>query len=113
LQDNVPLGLIDWERACLGDPAYDLAIVTRGVRKPFQIDRGLERLLEAYALQGSEIRKEHVHLHELCLMARWYRESFDPSLRIHPPEVLLGNLQRHFRRVAGRAEPASPGPSPP
>ncbi|HEX7671391.1 MAG TPA: phosphotransferase, partial [Polyangiaceae bacterium] len=34
--------LIDWERCALGDPAYDLAVVTRGVRRPFQIDRGLD-----------------------------------------------------------------------
>lgn len=100
--DNAPLGLIDWERARLGDPAYDLAIVTRGARRPFQIDRGLDRLLEAYVLRGTELRKEHVHLYELCMMAGWYRDSFEADIRGHSPEVLLGNLQRHFRRVAGR-----------
>ena len=41
--------LIDWEFACRGDPAYDLAIVTQGTRRPFQVNRGLERLLEFYA----------------------------------------------------------------
>jgi hypothetical protein len=33
-------------------PAYDLAIVTRGVRQPFQIGGGLGRLLDAYAAAG-------------------------------------------------------------
>ncbi|MES1178233.1 MAG: phosphotransferase [Myxococcales bacterium] len=28
--------VIDWEYTALGDPAYDLAIVTRGARRPFQ-----------------------------------------------------------------------------
>ena len=29
------LGVVDWESARIGDPAYDLAIVTRGHAKPF------------------------------------------------------------------------------
>ena len=83
----------------MGDPAYDLAIVTRGGRRPFQIDRGLDRLLEAYAACAPEVRKEHVHLYELCLLTRWYRDSLDPSLRSHPPGEMLDRLRRHFRRV--------------
>ncbi len=98
LQGAAP-GLIDWEYARLGDPAYDLAIVTRGARRPFQIENGFGRLLEAYSGQGREIRKEHVHLHELCLLAGWYRESLDGRLGGHPPEVRLGDFQRLFRRV--------------
>ncbi len=39
--------VIDWEYARVGDPAYDLAIVTRGVRRPFQVVGGDERLLES------------------------------------------------------------------
>ncbi|HBL25201.1 MAG TPA: hypothetical protein DD490_00010, partial [Acidobacteria bacterium] len=97
LQGAAP-GLIDWEYARLGDPAYDLAIVTRGARRPFQIENGFGRLLEAYSGQGREIRKEHVHLHELCLLAGWYRESLDGRLGGHPPEVRLGDFQRLFRR---------------
>lgn len=96
-----PTGLIDWEQARLGDPAYDLAIVTRGGRQPFKIDRGLDRLLESYAACAPEVRKEHVHLYELCLLTRWYRESLDPRLRSHPPEEMLDRLCRHFRRATG------------
>jgi aminoglycoside phosphotransferase len=57
LHPREALGLIDWERAQLGDPAYDLAIVTRGARQPFQIAGGLDRLLESYAGQATEIKK--------------------------------------------------------
>jgi len=46
--DDEPPGVIDWAAAQIGDPAYDLAIVTRGVRQPFQVAGGLERLLNAY-----------------------------------------------------------------
>ena len=42
-----PPAVIDWEYAVLGDPAHDLAIVTRGVKRPFQVDRGLDKLLDA------------------------------------------------------------------
>jgi hypothetical protein len=40
LSVDSPRHVIDWEYARTGDPAYDLAIVTRGVKRPFQIDRG-------------------------------------------------------------------------
>jgi aminoglycoside phosphotransferase (APT) family kinase protein len=94
------LGLIDWEWAQLGDPAYDLSIVTRGARRPFQVDGGLDRLLESYAARSSEIKKEHVHLYELCMIARWYVESLRRDReRGHPPEHYLGQLSGAFRRV--------------
>jgi len=102
LHPSEPLGVIDWERAQLGDPAYDLAIVTRGARQPFQIAGGLDRLLEAYAGQATEIKKDHVHLYELCLLARWYRESL-VGPRSHPPEELLNRLRGHFRRTVSAA----------
>lgn len=101
LAPREPPGLIDWEWARLGDPAYDLAIVTRGARRPFQIAGGFDRLLEAYAAYGSEIRKEQVHLYELCMMAGWYLESLQGRERGHPPEELLNRLSGALRRAAG------------
>jgi len=100
LAPEEPLGLIDWERAELGDPAYDLSIVTRGARRPFQIPGGLKHLLEAYAVRGSEIRKEHVHLYELCMIARWYVEALQQNReRGQPPEHYLSQLSGAFWRV--------------
>lgn len=76
LDPGQPPGLIDWEYARLGDPAHDLAIVTRGVRRPFQIDRGLERLLEAYRRHGGQpVAPADVHVHELCMLVAWCRDS--------------------------------------
>lgn len=70
-----PHHVIDWEYARTGDPAWDLAIVTRGARRPFQIDRGLERLLEAYRDHGGcDVAADHVRVYELCLIAGWYRD---------------------------------------
>ncbi|MCP3962628.1 MAG: phosphotransferase [bacterium] len=97
--DDEPPGLIDFERACLGDPAYDFAIVTRGHRRPFRIDNGLARLLDAYAASnGQAVTPEEVHLYELCLVTGWYRQS-STGAPGHPPEFYLRQL--------GYAEPSS------
>jgi hypothetical protein len=78
LKPGEPPGVIDWECAGFGDPAYDLAVVTRGVRRPFQVERGLDRLMAAYCeAGGTEVCIEHVRLHELVLAAYWYREALD------------------------------------
>jgi len=70
-----PLGVIDWEYASLGDPAYDLAIVPRGVRRPLGDERGRERLVDAYSKRrGRRITVREAPLYELCLLARWYAE---------------------------------------
>ncbi len=39
---------MDWQEGKIGDPAYDLAVVTRGARKPLGVGHGLERLVEFY-----------------------------------------------------------------
>ncbi len=92
--------VIDWEFCRMGDPAYDLAIVTRGIRRPFQMARGLDRLLEAYAAAGGDaITRSQVHFHELCLSAQWYRQAQRGS-GSEPPEQALARL----RRIVGRAE---------
>lgn len=105
LGQNILLGLsepdavIDWEYAELGDPAYDLAIVTRGVRQPFQIDRGLDRLLDAYCeAGGAEVTREHVRVHELGLAARWYSESLGGK-GPHAPAQQLQFLRSVLRRA--------------
>jgi aminoglycoside phosphotransferase (APT) family kinase protein len=70
--------VIDWEYARCGDPAYDLAIVTRGVKRPFQTADGLARLLEAYQRHGGrEVKPQHVHVHELALIAAFYRAALN------------------------------------
>ena len=91
--------VIDWEFCRMGDPAYDLAIVTRGVRRPFQMGRGLDRLLDAYSAAGGDpITRPEVHLHELCLAAGWYREALQGS-GSEPPEQALARLRGILRRA--------------
>lgn len=94
--------VIDWEYALRGDPAYDLAIVTRGVRRPFQVDRGLDRLLEAYAAAGGlPLTAADVHFYELCLAAGWYREARSGK-GPHPPD----QERQRLRGILSRAHSA-------
>jgi aminoglycoside phosphotransferase (APT) family kinase protein len=96
--DEAPT-VIDWEFCGMGDPAFDLAIVTRGVRRPFQMAQGLDRLLEAYAAAGGDpIARSEVHLYELCLAAQWYREALR-GRGSEPPEQALAKLKGVLRRA--------------
>lgn len=102
LDPREPDALIDWEYALRGDPAFDLAIVTRGVRRPFQETGGLSRLLDAYADHGGqEVRAAHVHVHEIALFGRWYQESLlgQTSRR---PEDYLKDLRALLKRAMGK-----------
>lgn len=73
-------GVIDWEHAEVGDPAHDLAIVTRGVRQPFQIASGAEKLLAVYEFSGGrEIDADDLRFFELALHVRLFRESPNPA----------------------------------
>ncbi len=100
LRPGAEPAVIDWEYAERGDPAYDLAIVSRGVRRPFQIDRGLERLLEAYRTRGgADVTIAQVRVHELCIAARWLGDSL-AGRGVHPPDEQLGRLRGLLRRAA-------------
>lgn len=91
--------VIDWECSLRGDPAYDLAIVTRGAKQPFQMAGGLDRLLEAYERHGGlGVTRDHVHLHELCLVAHWYREAI-AGRSSQPPAFELDRMRALLRRL--------------
>jgi len=54
----------------VGDPAYDLAVVTRGFRRPFKRDSGLRLLLDAYAAAGGRpLSPSRVQFFELSILA--------------------------------------------
>jgi len=73
----LPLGVIDWEYAKLGDPAFDLAVATRGRRRPFA-GGGLTALVDAYnRLAPEPVQLHEVRLHELCIVARHYHAARD------------------------------------
>ena len=93
--------LIDWEYSFIGSPAYDLAIVTRGVKNPFKVSGGLDRLIDAY-LQcgGQQVTKKDVHIHEILLNLGWYESSLDRTRGGHAPEYYLEALERLLNRAS-------------
>jgi aminoglycoside phosphotransferase (APT) family kinase protein len=95
-----PPAVIDWEYAVRGDPAYDLAVVTRGVKQPFQLPGGLDRLIESYRLHGGDeaVTCDHVRLHELCMFAGWYRAAL-AGVGTQPPADVLGRLRGMLARM--------------
>lgn len=98
LSPGEPPGLIDWEYASRGDPAEDLAIVTDGVRRPFQIDGKLTRLLDAYSrIGGIPLEPARVHFHEICHLAAGYRESLNSNVG----DEMLSRLRSLLRRLEG------------
>lgn len=92
--------LIDWEYSCLGDPAYDLAIITRGSKKPFQVASGLELLIDSYLASGGQaIAKKNVHVYEILFVIGCYQRSLDRSSGGHGPEYYLDFLRRLLKRA--------------
>jgi aminoglycoside phosphotransferase (APT) family kinase protein len=96
-------GVIDWTEAFFGDPAFDIAIVTRGVKKPFQKGGGHRLLLEAYNERAPDfVSRPEVHLHEICLAAAWYVDAHDSEPGTSNTEEQLRFLRALLRRVTDR-----------
>lgn len=96
--------LIDWTFVLRGDPAHELAIITQGKRRPFEVDHGRERLLEAYKdAGGAEITLEEIYLYEFCLFARRYRAAKTKGVaRLESPQEPLRMAYNLLKRLTGR-----------
>ncbi|HEX6565256.1 MAG TPA: aminoglycoside phosphotransferase family protein [Chthoniobacterales bacterium] len=103
--ENPRFSVVDWQEAQIGDPAYDLAIVTRGARQPLGVARGLERLVESYNENaGQELTASAVIAHELCFQLGWLDDSVRNYKRLggHAPEHYAAQLGALLRRVADK-----------
>jgi len=87
------LAVVDWEYARIGDPAYDLAIVTRGDRKLLGVDGGLRRLVEAYCVAGGALDLSDVTVWEMLLVLKW----LDDALRCERVGLQRGYPPRTYR----------------
>ena len=87
----------------IGDPAYDLAIISRGDRKVLGRQEGVRALVEEYTnAGGSPVSLTDVHLHELLLVLNWLEESLrehqEPRVGGHGPNFYVDKLRSLFRR---------------
>ena len=103
-QPDAQVGVVDWEMAQVGDPAYDLAIVSRGDRKVLGVKDGLKVLVEDYLeFGGQPVSVANVRVYELLLLMSWleeaWREYQKPVARGHGPDYYEAKLQSLFRRT--------------
>jgi len=96
------IAVVDWQEAKIGDPAYDLAVVTRGAGRPLGVRRGLERLVEVYnELAEQEVPAYAVVVYELLFHLDWLADAVKRRARKriggHAPEhyaALIGSMLR-------------------
>jgi len=103
-QPDTQVGVVDWEMARVGDPAYDLAIVSRGDRKVLGVKDGVKVLVEDYLeFGGQPVSLANVRVYELLLLMRWleeaWREYQKPVTRGHGPDYYEAKLQSLFRHT--------------
>jgi aminoglycoside phosphotransferase (APT) family kinase protein len=66
------LAIVDWELARIGEPAVDLAAISRANRHIAGSEDGFERLLSAYRqARGRPVETIDVRLNELVLVLAW------------------------------------------
>jgi aminoglycoside phosphotransferase (APT) family kinase protein len=66
------LAIVDWELARIGEPAVDLAAISRANRHIGGDEAGFQRLLSSYRqARGRPVTTADVHMHELVLLLAW------------------------------------------
>jgi aminoglycoside phosphotransferase (APT) family kinase protein len=98
------IAVVDWESARIGDPAYDLAIVTCGARKPLGITGGPQRLVDLYnETAPQKVELEAVIVHELLLHLNWLAEAAkrkrNKEAGGHGPDHYAGSIRGILRRA--------------
>lgn len=99
--DSPSFGVIDWEYAQVGDPAHDLAILTRGSQRPFGVPDGLPRLLDAYNARGKiPLGRADVRFFELALTVSVYADMLEAEGPHTPPGHVLRTIARLVKQAA-------------
>jgi len=98
------LGVIDWEYAQIGDPAYDLAIVTRGNARLCGARDGVMRLVDACReAGGAPVTPADVTTHELLLVMSWLadavRSEREGKREGHPAKHYRNQIRAILRRA--------------
>lgn len=101
--NDLNISVVDWEFAKIGDPAYDLAIVSRGNQKVLGKRNGLTLLLKFYKEAGGQnISLADVMVHELILVLNWIWYSSESRMngeqRGHGPDYYDRKLKSILQR---------------
>ena len=101
---DATISVIDWESARIGDPAYDLAIVTRGKRRPLRIPQALQKLVALYNdAAGTSLQVAAVRVHELLLHLAWLCEAAQQEkagcLEGHGPQLYEDQIHAVLRQL--------------
>ncbi|MFB6262308.1 MAG: phosphotransferase [Bradymonadaceae bacterium] len=98
--DTDRLAVLDWSATQMGDPAYDLALVSRGRRQVFaDDDRELEDLVEAYnAHAEAPLAVAEVRLWELWLTADAFLDTLEETGRSAQAEQRLVEFESVLER---------------
>jgi aminoglycoside phosphotransferase (APT) family kinase protein len=92
------IAVVDWQEARIGDPAYDLAVVTRGVRKPLGVERGLERFVEFYnQFVDQKIPVPSVVVYELLFHLDWLADT----VKKRSQKRIGGHAPEHYAELLG------------
>ena len=105
-QQDAPVAVVDWEMAQVWEPAYELAIVSRGDRKVLGVKNGLKVFVEEYLdCGGQPVSVDDVRVHEFLLLLNWLEESWreyqKPVPRGHGPDYYEAKLLSLFRSTIG------------
>lgn len=96
---NCRVSVIDWSEARLGDPAYDLAIITRGHRRLYK--QPSDTLLEAYNEQADEpLSVDHLRTWELWLKTRLYLNVLETKGRCPHADSRLNEVRSVLKRCS-------------
>ncbi len=98
--EEASISVVDWESVTLGDPAYDLAIVSRGHRRVFKTDgQRLPELVDAYNDRAdAPVDIDHVRIWELWLKAKFFLETFEDEGMSAHAEQKMSNFEAVLRR---------------
>jgi aminoglycoside phosphotransferase (APT) family kinase protein len=100
------VGVLDWECAKIGDPAYDLAIVTCGHRKPLGVPNGMRRIVEYYNQKAAcKVSPGDVLIHEMLFHLNWTADAVkrreQNEFGGHGPEHFAAALGSLINRAVG------------
>lgn len=92
--------VIDWDAAMLGDPAYDLAVVSRAYRRPLR--SSLEEFVKRYVDAAEiDVTVSHVRLYELALRAKWFMEVLEDEGETAHADQRFKDFAALLRRATG------------